>query len=254
MDDNKSKERYEDYYSSVTSFMEASPGNRWIYSMLDDLFAKISPDSVNSILDVGCGEGSKSVFLKSRFRNASVLGIDFSASGIDIAKKRENESGLQFKLVDVSDESVWGEKYDLISAFELLEHIEDWKALIDKFAAQSSKFILLSFPVGRMRKYESKLGHVRNFKRKEVEAYLAIKNFKPVDVYYAGFPFFSPISRDMMNFFFKTQQEHIESVSEPTLLTKLYSKVLFFLFKYCSTKKHFGEQFLGLFINGDAII
>jgi SAM-dependent methyltransferase len=247
LDANKSKAKYDDYYKSVSSFMATSPGNRWIYTLLDELFSKIPPKCVQSVLDIGCGEGSKTVFLKTRFESASIFGVDFSGSGIEAAKGLGNYEGLDFRLVDVEDSSIWESKYDMVSGFEVLEHIDDWKSLVDKITLSSTNYVLLSFPVGRMRKYEVNLGHVRNFKKGEVENYLAEKGFYPVDVFYAGFPFFSPISRDLMNFLFKFQQEHIENVSEPTFLTKLYSKTLYFLFKYCSTKRRFGEQFLGLF-------
>ena len=247
MDVNDSKTKYEDYYKSVSSFMSTSPGNRWVFTLLDKLLKNIPANSVQSILDVGCGEGSKTFFLKTRFKSASILGVDFSSSGIEAAKGLGDCEGLEFRLSDVEDSSIWEAKYDMVSSFEVLEHIDDWKSLVDKFTSCSTNYVLLSFPVGRMRKYEINLGHVRNFKKGEVENYLAEKGFYPVEVFYAGFPFFSPISRDLMNFLFKCQQEHIENVSEPTVLTKLYSKTLYFLFKYCSTKRHFGEQFLGLF-------
>jgi len=239
--------RYEDYYSSVSAFMTVSPGNRWILTLLGRLIGNIDPDSVKSLLDVGCGEGSKTIFLKAGFPGASVLGVDFSSSGIEAAKKQSVPGGPEFRFVDAGDSSIWDTDYDMISAFEVLEHIEDWKSLVDKFVLHSAKYILLSFPVGRMRKYEVNLGHVRNFKKHEVEDYLVEKNFSPIEILYAGFPFFSPISRDMMNLFFDFQQKNIENVSEPTVLTKAYSKILYFLFRYCSTKRHFGEQFIGLF-------
>lgn len=244
---NKSKERYEDYYKSAALFMSFSPGYKWIAGLLDELFEKIKPDSIKSILDVGCGEGVKTHFLKTRFDDAAVLGIDFSGSAIEAAKAFDNIPDLEFRLVEADDSSVWDREYDMISAFEILEHIDDWKSLLDTFVKHSSKYLLITVPTGRMRKFETHLGHLRNFKKNEIEDYLAERNFLPVDVFYAGFPFLSPISRDVMNLFFKFQQKNIENAARPSILTKIYSKTLYFLYEYCSTRHRFGDQFLGLF-------
>jgi len=123
--------------------------------------------------------------------------------------------------------------------------------VVDKFAASSSKYILLSFPTGRMRKFEATtVGHVRNFKKNEVETYLARHGFSPVGVFYAGFPFFNPIGRDLAQLFSGFRNDKIIKASEPSSITKLYSSVVYVLLRYFSTKRRFGNQFLGLFSRG----
>jgi hypothetical protein len=136
----------------------------------------------------------------------------------------------------------------MICSFEVLEHIDDWKTVVDKFAAASNKYILLSFPTGRMRKFEPIMaGHVRNFKKKEMESYLSKHGFKPKRVFYAGFPFFNPIGRDMSQLFYKYRYKNILKAEKATPVTNSYSHIVYFLLRYCSTKNRFGNQFLGLF-------
>ena len=50
-----------------------------------------------------------------------------------------------------------------------------------------------------MREYEIDLGHYRNFKKGELESFMYSHGFRKVDVLYAGYPFWSPITRDLTN-------------------------------------------------------
>jgi hypothetical protein len=123
--------------------------------------------------------------------------------------------------------SVYNRKYDMICSFDVLEHIDDWKELVLQFANSSTQYILLSVSTGRMRKHELKLGHVRNFKCGEIESFMENETmFRPVKIYYAGFPFYSPIARDLtslMNPFYETNLVR----SKETILSKLISKAFF---------------------------
>ena len=47
-----------------------------------------------------------------------------------------------------------------------------------------------------MRAFEAAVGHVRNFRRGEVEAFMARAGFLERNIYHAGFPFFSPLYRE----------------------------------------------------------
>jgi len=245
---NNNKEIYGEMWKHVRRFKTTSPGNRWAFDLLNEAFERIDMDGVRSILDVGCGEGSKTYFLKNRFPQANVLGIDFAQSGIDAANSQYGgEQGLEFLVMDADNQIIWTKTYDLIFCSEVLEHIDDWKALVKEFAAAANKYIVLTFPTGRMRKYEINDGHVRNFKKGEMEGYLSICGFKPVVVYNAGFPFLNPIGRDVVSLLYNFYDNNLRKANQPTFVTELYSHVCYFLFKYCSTKYRFGDQFIGLF-------
>ena len=243
---------YEKFWEpSKVYFNTTGPGNRWIFNLIDEIIDETDRESIKNIIDIGCGQGAKTYFLKTRFPSSNVLGVDLAQSGIDVANKNYEE--VDFKCLEADDQTIWNMTYDLISCFEVLEHLDDWRFFLDKIIANSSKYILLSFPVGRMRSYELDIGHVRNFKVGEVEKYLGNNSYKSVKIYYAGFPFFNPIIRNAAQLVYsfdiskKMFNEKIQEESKPTLISKLYSNVFYFLFKYCSTKQKYGEQFLGLF-------
>ena len=127
----------------------------------------------------------------------------------------------------------------MISAFELIEHIEDWKSFIDNICHVTNRYIFLSTPTGRMREYEKHMGHYRNFQRGELECYLESKGFRKIKVIYAGFPFWSPITRDVLNL--KKEQEEQDGML--LSFNKIVHTVMYFLYRYCSSK-HMGDQLL----------
>lgn len=204
---------------------------------------KIMSKYISSIADCGCGLGVRTTTLANCFPQAQVYGFDFSEQGIIIANKHNKKDNLIFYAKDITSEEL--ESFDLISAFDVLEHIENWKSLVEKFAAKSNKYLFFSFPVGRMRKYEEMGGHLRNFKKKEVESFLSSKGFKPVIILYAGFPFFSPIYREACGWFSSAYEEAYNNIMSKKI--ELLHHIMYFLACYCSTKRHFGEQFIGLF-------
>jgi hypothetical protein len=187
--------------------------------------------------------------MSQKFPSAKTKGIDFSKSGIESAKSKfKGIENLSFDCADANDTKIWSQKYDIVTAFEVLEHIEDYQSVLTSMINVSNKYIILSFPTGRMRKYEHKIGHVRNFKYKEVENFISrnFNNVKPIRVYYAGFPFYSPISRDLINYMYGFYNSRI--LNERRSLWKIcYEQIFFILFKYFSTKKRWGDQFIGIF-------
>lgn len=80
------------------------------------------------VLDVGCGNGIISLHLgKSGF---DVTGIDVSEKTIEIAKKNNPFSNVQFKVQSAEDLVASGEKFDVIVCSEVLEHLSNPGSLL----------------------------------------------------------------------------------------------------------------------------
>ena len=109
----------------------------------------------------------------------------------------------------------------------------------------SQKYLLLSFPTGRMRNFEIHMGHYRNFQKNEVEDFLKSYQFFPKKVFYAGFPFFSPLYREICNL--TNAGSNSWTQGQYTLFQKSISSAFYFLFSFMSTKEKYGDQFCGLF-------
>lgn len=220
------------------------PASRWLRYLIDDLLDAIpDPAKIGAILDLGCGEGTNTYFIARRFVWAKVRGIDFSKTGIACAQSRYRLPNLEF-ICD-PDSRILDGRYDLITCFEVLEHVEQWQELLARMITAAERYLMLSFPTGRMRAYEKNVGHVQNFQKQEMENYLLKLGFQPLRVFYSGFPFYSPFYRELCNF---TNAANC-SLTQGAFGTsqKIVSAILFILFRYFSTKKRSGDQFCGIF-------
>ena len=219
------------------------PASRWLRSLISDQISFMNQGEVKSILDVGSGEGTITHFLAQKLPQTSVLGVDFSESGIECARASYQLPNLSFEH-DL-DSRALEKKYDLVTAFEVLEHVDDWQDLLGRMANASQKYVLVSFPNGRMRPFERNVGHVRNFKKGEVEEFLAKKGYKPASLYYAGFPFYNPLYRELCQLTDSANNQFTQG--KYGVAQKTIGWFFFVLFRFFSTRRRLGDQFCGLF-------
>lgn len=219
------------------------PASRWLRSLIHAHLESIDTKTIKTLLDVGSGEGTITYHLAKDLPHAQITGIDFSKTGIECSQKAYQLPNLTF----IHDEESVHLKntYDLVTAYEVLEHVEDWKDLLGRMADASGKYLMLSFPTGRMRPFEVIVGHFRNFKKGEVEEFLRSKGFRAKSIFYAGFPFYNPLYREMCNL--TNSAGNSFTLGKYGWRQKAVSAVFFFLFRYCSTRRKHGDQFCGLF-------
>lgn len=241
---NTNQEFFGEFWNeAMIRYLSKSAGSRWFKYMLQEILQEIDPSSVKTVADIGCGVGNKTLIMAEYFKNAQVVGSDFAEEAIKAARQAYKLSNLKFTFEDVT-KSEYQKKYDVIAAFDVLEHIKDWQELAKKLIAVNNKYLLFSFPVGRMRPYEVNIGHYRNFKRNEMEEFMKSQGYRTVKTFYAGFPFYSPILRDLTNVFFKNYEQTPQK--KMTVLSKIFHEVWFILFRYFSSRKR-GDIFIGLF-------
>lgn len=98
------------------------------------------------ILDVGCGVGYGSQWL-AKAGAKSVLGIDLSDEAIEHARHNYYHPAVSFKQSDATA-IVRGEGYDLVTCFELIEHIEQQETVLDliKDALRDDGILAISTP------------------------------------------------------------------------------------------------------------
>ena len=219
------------------------PASRWLRWLIESNLGYVDKSTIGSVIDVGCGQGTTTEMFVRLLQDATVLGTDFSAAGIAAAKRHYGSERLHF-AVDESSHYLEPEKYDLVTCFEVLEHVPEWEELLWRICRTSRKYVMLSFPTGRMRKFEVQVGHVRNFRRGEVEDFMNRAGFEPVNIYYAGFPFFSPFYRDFCNRMDAGQSSFASGPFGPR--QKAVSSLFFGFFRYFSMRR-IGDQFCGLF-------
>ncbi|HEV2442632.1 MAG TPA: trans-aconitate 2-methyltransferase [Steroidobacteraceae bacterium] len=65
-----------------------------------DLLARVRPDGVRRIVDMGCGPGNSTELLANRYPEAEILGLDSSPAMLEAARQRL--PGVHFELADAA--------------------------------------------------------------------------------------------------------------------------------------------------------
>jgi len=99
---------------------------------------------VGSVIEVGCGEGHMTARLARFFPDARLVGCDLSA-GI-VAEARTRHPGLRFEVQSVYDAGERGERFDLVVACEVLEHLEDPARALRAIARACRRYAFVSVP------------------------------------------------------------------------------------------------------------
>jgi len=157
----------------------------------------IRPLEFESVLDVGCGQGSFLVELQAEFPGIKPCGIDLSSSAVKLA--RERVPGGRFAVMDITEQALH-EKCDLVVCSEVLEHIPDDITALQNLRKMTGKYLVVSTPQGRMRRFEKQVGHVRNYAHGELVKKLEMSDFVILSVVEWGFPFYSPLYRNVLEF------------------------------------------------------
>ncbi len=156
----------------------------------------IQPLHFESVLDVGCGQGSFLEELQLQFPNIKPHGIDISSSAVVLARQRV--PGGSFCVMDIT-EKFFDEPCDLVVCSEVLEHIRDDYAALRNLRKMTGKYLLVSTPQGRMRRFETQVGHIRNYAPGELVNKIESTGFSVLSVVEWGFPFYSPLYRNFLD-------------------------------------------------------
>lgn len=110
---------------------------------LDSLFALAAP---SSLLDVGCGEGVITRAWAGLVAPGRVVGIDLD----DPELRREWEAGpmpnLEYRAMDAERLGFGDGEFEMVSAIEVLEHVEKPGTVLSEMARCSSRWVLVSVP------------------------------------------------------------------------------------------------------------
>ncbi len=155
----------------------------------------VRPLAFQSLLDVGCGQGSLLKELTAEFPTIEPCGVDISSSALELAQSKVPYG--QFWTLDVSKEHLT-QRFDLVTCIEVLEHIPDDVSALSNLAQMTGRHLVAATLQGRMRRFETQVGHVRNYTRNELLGKIKQSGLHVVRVLEWGFPFYSPIYRNFL--------------------------------------------------------
>jgi len=82
------------------------------------------------VLDAGCGSGYGAAKLAQEARE--VLAIDVSQEAVDEARQQYWAANLRFECADCLDIPAADGSFDLVVAFEIIEHLSDWRRFLQQ--------------------------------------------------------------------------------------------------------------------------
>ena len=182
-----------------------------------------------SILDIGGGSGDNLSRIIRMRKVKDLCLADISAKALDRARLLMPEA--EIVQLDVQKGSI-GRKFDLVLCCDVLEHIPDDEAALKNIRKMAGKYLVVSTLSGRMREAEKNVGHVRNYTPGDLLNKLREAGFKPVKIVKWGFPFYSPLYRNLWD---KLPQEI--NYGKFGLFRKLCASVLYILFMLNSSSK-----------------
>jgi ubiquinone/menaquinone biosynthesis C-methylase UbiE len=110
---------------------------------LDEMFALAAPSSV---LDVGCGEGVLTHRWAGRLGSGRVVGLDLPDPKLEHEWSKRSRENLEFRLLESARLPFAESEFDLVAAIEVLEHLQDPRAMLAEMARVSAAHVLVSVP------------------------------------------------------------------------------------------------------------
>ena len=139
----------------------------------------ISSFSNKTILDIGCGAGTISLYLANQ--GANIIGIDISRKAIDSCKKSAKALKLKDRtqfICNTIEQIKFRRKFDLIICSEIIEHIPNDKAFLKRVykLLKNNGLLILSTPsinaplykIGLAQNFDKRVGHIRRYSKKQI--------------------------------------------------------------------------------------
>lgn len=183
---------------------------------ITDEISKLISANTETIIDIGCGDGTYTNELSRFFKNTIFLGIDPASEAINIAKR--NYSNIHFHVADIlNTDSLPRKKFTVGILRGVLHHLPDAYKGLENSAILSDKLIILepngNNPILKLIEKKSTY-HIeheeQSFNSKELLNWVEKINFKIVKINYIGFvPFFFPTIPAKIIYFFQPLLELI---------------------------------------------
>ncbi len=153
-----------------------------------DVVERMLPAGVTDVLEIGCGRGAFGARLAERY---SYLGIEPDQDSWAVARARIEALG-RGEVRNVSSAALAGQRFDIVCAFEVLEHLEDDAGALAEWARllRPGGWLLLSVPAHQRRfgPWDELVGHFRRYDERSITRLLRNAGFTDVSVRLYGFP------------------------------------------------------------------
>lgn len=173
--------------------LPALSANAWLrWDRIDAVLRDIAGEApLGDVLEIGAGLGGVGTRLALRSR---YTGVEMDATSVATAQRRLARSGADGSFLHGDYEALLTSeaRYDVVCAFEVLEHLEDDAAAVSAWAARlrPGGHLLLSVPAdpARYREADQMAGHFRRYTPQGLASLLTAQGLDSVRVDYYGGP------------------------------------------------------------------
>jgi SAM-dependent methyltransferase/glycosyltransferase involved in cell wall biosynthesis len=153
-----------------------------------DVVTRMLPAGVRDVLEIGCGQGALGVRLAQHY---DYLGLEPDQASCAVAQRRIKAAG-RGEVRNIRADALGPGQFDLVCAFEVLEHIDDDAAAVRQWMARlrPGGWLMLSVPA-HQRRYgpaDELVGHFRRYDPAAMAALLAGCGLTDIEVRQYGFP------------------------------------------------------------------
>jgi SAM-dependent methyltransferase len=153
-----------------------------------DILTRMLPAAARDVLEIGCGQGALGVRLAQRY---DYLGLEPDPASCAVAQRRMSAAGTG-EVRSIGLDGLGPRQFDLVCAFEVLEHIDEDAAAVREWAARlrPGGWLLLSVPAHQRRfgPADELVGHFRRYDPPAMEALLASCGLTDIEIRQYGFP------------------------------------------------------------------
>jgi ubiquinone/menaquinone biosynthesis C-methylase UbiE len=89
-------------------------------------------NSFDSVLEIGCGNGSGTNLIQKYFHPLHITAVDLDERMIQIARRTIQDETITFQVMDGSKLDFPNESFDAIFDFGMIHHIPNWKDCIEE--------------------------------------------------------------------------------------------------------------------------
>jgi glycosyltransferase involved in cell wall biosynthesis len=153
-----------------------------------DVLTRMLPAGIQDVLEVGCGQGALGVRLAQRYQ---YLGLEPDEVSWAVAQRRISAAG-RGEVRNIREDALGPEQFDLVCAFEVLEHIEDDAAAVRQWTSRlrPGGWLMMSVPAHQERygPADKLAGHFRRYDPESMTALLTRCGLTDIEVRQYGFP------------------------------------------------------------------
>ncbi len=148
-----------------------------------------------TVLDLGCGEGSNLLYVLKEFPAVTrAAGVDVSAEALEQA--REILPSAELSVLDAQARAL-DETFDVVYSSDVIEHVPDDRSFLANAFKMTGKVFLVGTLQGKMRAFEKRTGHLRNYAPGELRRKCEEVGFSVTREIQWGWPLYSPFYRDL---------------------------------------------------------